>query len=92
MRSQFVIAVEDLRFATLLCGVCNTRVTLDLATEFAAPQSAFRCPRECPRCGKAFDSAIAPAVESMQAIYKTLVRLGDAVTFNGDTAAPPAKP
>jgi hypothetical protein len=86
VRNQLLVSVEDLRFATLRCRHCNTRVALDLDAEFEprAGRAAFQCPTECPRCGNPFDSAIPAAVNSMQRVYKALAKLGDAVTFTGE--------
>ena len=93
MHDQFVVSIEDLRFVTMLCRHCNTRVTLDFSAEFdpgGNRKLAFAPPSECPRCSNRFDSAIPAAVDSMQKAYKALVGLGDAVTFTSDVAAAPA--
>ena len=86
MRDEAIVSVRDLRFATLLCRHCNTRVTLDLDAEFEAPRTPFRALRECPRCANPYDSAVPLAIETIQKGYKALAGLGDAVTFT----APPA--
>lgn len=86
MRDQIVVSVRDLRFATLVCRHCNTRVALDLDAEFDLPRTPFRALRECPRCANPYDSAVPQAVEAMQKVYKALAAVGDAVTFT----APPA--
>lgn len=91
MRDQFVVSVEDLRFLTLFCRDCHTKVTLDLEMEFdpAGPhKKTFDSPKSCPRCANSFDSAIPEAVNSMQRVYRALAQLGDAVTF----AVAPAPP
>ena len=92
MHKQIVVGIEDLRFAALLCGHCGTRVTIDLAVELQQPQSRpqFATPRECPRCHTSFDSAVAPAIDAMQKVYKALAEL-HAVSFTADESpAPPA--
>ena len=83
VHEQVVVSVQDLRFATLCCRHCNTRVTLDFDTEFEAPRAPFRAVRECPRCGNPYDSAVPPSIEALQRLYKALAGLGSAVTFNG---------
>ena len=86
MRDQFVVSFQDLRFVTLFCHHCKTRVTLDLNAEFEphiSGRARFISPRECPRCNNSFDSAVPGAVDAMQKIYKALAPLKDAVTFTG---------
>lgn len=87
MHDQIVVSIQDLQFVTITCDRCNTRVTFDLATEFERPRDPFQPPQECPRCHAAFDSAIPPAVSSMQKVFKALANL-KAVTF---TAGQPGK-
>lgn len=85
MRKQFVVGLKDLRFATLLCARCNTRVTLDLDTEFDVPtRIPFRTPTECPRCNTQFDSAVPRAIDAMQRVYKALTPVSKSVSFSGD--------
>jgi hypothetical protein len=96
MYQQSVVSIKDLRFATLACPRCNTRVTVDLNAEFE-PESRrrpFVAPRACPRCDTPFDSAVPEAVDSLQEVYKALAKLGSAVTFtaNGDQSVPPPPP
>jgi len=83
MHEQFVVSISDLRFATLFCRHCNTRVSLDLDAEFepGGRREPFRSPRECPRCANPYDSAVPEAVNSMRKVYKALASLGNAVTF-----------
>lgn len=82
MRSQNVVSIEDLRFATIACRHCNTRLALDLSVEFSLDP-----PRECPRCRNPFDSAIPAALGALQRAYKALAPLGEAVTFTAGTTA-----
>ena len=84
--------MKDLRYLTILCAHCNTRVTLDLEMEFD-PKSGhkpFTSPAECPRCGSRFDSAVPDAVNAMQRVYRSLAGLGDSVSFTGSLAPPAA--
>jgi hypothetical protein len=81
MHDDVIVSVSDLRFVTLACRHCNTRVTLDLEAEFEPPRAPFRSPRECPRCGNPFDSAVPGAAELMQRVYKAVAGLGGDVTF-----------
>ena len=84
VNEQVVISVKDLRFATVVCRHCNTRVTLDLETELQSDRhKPFSVPKECPRCHSPFDSVLPGAVVELQQIYKALVGLKDAVTFTG---------
>lgn len=90
MNTRYVVSVEDLRFVTILCRHCNTRISLDLDAEFeSAGRKPFDSPRECPRCHNPFDSAVPRAINEMQKVYKALANLGNTVTFAGDAAAAP---
>ena len=86
MNKQVLVSMKDLRYATLLCRHCNTRVTLDFASEFQPGSGAtpFKAPTECPRCGSAYDSAVPGSVNGMQKIYRAVAGLGDALSFHGD--------
>ncbi len=89
MRTQFVVSVQDLRFAMILCRHCNTKVTLDLSFE-SRPETgrAFDfAPRQCPRCSIRFDSAIPAAVNELQKVWKALSPLEDAVSFTSERDA-----
>jgi hypothetical protein len=81
VHEQTVLSVKDLRFVTLLCKHCNTRLTIDLEAEFEPPRSRFPIASDCPRCGYAFDSVVPAAVQMLQKSYQALVSLGDTVTF-----------
>jgi len=85
MHKQTVVSIQDLRFVTILCRRCNTKVTLDLDTEFAKPRSGrFMVPRECPRCQDPFDSVLPPSIEDLQRVYKSLAVVPGAVTFTSE--------
>ena len=86
MHKQIVVSMKDLRFATLLCSHCNTRVTLDFDAEFepGTRHAPFNAPVECPRCANHFDSALPGAVNTMQKAYRAVAKLNDALTFTGD--------
>jgi len=82
MNKQIAVSIKDLRYATILCRTCNTRVTLDLAMEFPPNgHMPFSTPKECPRCDARFDSVIPGAIDNMQKVYQALAEIGDAVTF-----------
>ena len=90
MREQTIVSIQDLRFATLYCRDCNTRVTLDLDAEFK-PESdrpPFEAPKECPRCANRFDSAVPEAINNIRKGWKALSRLDNAVTFESAVPAP----
>ena len=85
MKTQLLVSMHDLRYATISCPHCFTRVILDFESEFQPPRSPFVCPTECPRCNSHFDSAVPKAVESMQSAYKALARVEEAaLTFTVD--------
>lgn len=85
MHEQTVVSIKDLRFATLACAHCHTRITLDLELEFEVPgRPRFLVPRQCPRCSGPLDSAVPSAIEAVQKVYKALVDLRGALTFSGE--------
>jgi hypothetical protein len=88
VHERTIVSIRDLRFATLHCPHCNTRVTLDFDAEYASgPHAPFTAPRECPRCANPFDSAIPPAVEAIRRAWKALAGLRDAVSFESQAEA-----
>jgi DNA-directed RNA polymerase subunit RPC12/RpoP len=85
MHEQTVVSIKDLRFATLRCPHCRTRVTLDLALSLGYQgRSASLAPDQCPRCGSALHSNVAPGLEHLQKAYALLAKLGNSVTFTAN--------
>ena len=97
MQQQSVVSIADLRFFTVSCPVCHTRVTVDLgfvakSPEFPLPAQGAFLEKECPRCSRKFDGAISAVVQDLQNVYHlALVALGDTVTFTGATEVFPSR-
>jgi hypothetical protein len=88
MHKQFIFSIKDLRFVTISCTNCKTRVTMDLQIECKSPERAeFPPPSACPRCRNPFDSAVSPAIESLQGVYRSLAGLASTVSFTGEAEA-----
>lgn len=86
MHKQTVVSIQDLRFVTILCRHCNTKVTMDLKVEFPQPRtSRFIVPRECPRCQDSFDSVLPPSIEALQRVYSSLAAVPGGVTFTSES-------
>lgn len=92
MNKQIIVSMKDLRYASILCPHCNTRVTLDFAKEFGgeSDRDRFKSPHQCPRCHANYDSAIPTALDAMQRVYSNLREHEKAVNFvvEDETPAP----
>jgi hypothetical protein len=59
MREQTTISIEDIRYVSIKCRHCNSRVTIDMGKapdlNFSRPQFA---PSNCGICNEPFDSAV----------------------------------
>ena len=83
MTEQKIVSMKDLRFATIICSRCSTRVTLDLAVDFATnDRDRFKCPDQCPRCGMMYGNVIPESVNALQKVYQNLSKVGNAVSFS----------
>ncbi len=88
MKKQMLISIRDLRFATLVCTQCETRVTLDFASQFqpASGPRPFEPPQKCPQCGQRYDSNVPDAIKTLHQVYRALAGV-DVVTFTTERSA-----
>jgi hypothetical protein len=39
---------------------------------------------ECPGCRTAYDSAVQPNMDQLQRVYRSLLEIGDRISFHGE--------
>ena len=67
MHSEFVIAIQDLRFMSIICGVCATEVTIDLDSERKL------VPSRCVGCNAEFNpEAFVAQLHHIRRAYQAL--------------------
>jgi hypothetical protein len=85
MHKEMVFSLTDLRYVTVSCEHCKTRVILDLKEkpQIYGERGIF-LPKECPGCRKNYDSALKPGLESLQKAYDDLTPIEKRIAFRGD--------
>ena len=85
LHKQFVVSLADLRYVSISCPRCKTRVVLDMEepSEFSRKHGNF-APKECPGCRDDYDTAIRPAVDGFQRAYQSVLEIADRITFQGN--------
>lgn len=83
MRQEPVVSLTDLRYVSIECPLCRTRVVLDMAeiSEHAKKEGVF-APAECPGCRVRYDTAIRPGIDQFQQAYQKLVPIAG-ISFHG---------
>ncbi len=82
MRKAFVISLADLRFVSVACQHCRTRVLLDLQQPSEhAMKIGELLPDECPGCRKHYDSALVPGLLALQSAYRDLLKIEKQIEF-----------
>ena len=89
MQKEFAVTLKDLRFISIRCQHCDTRVVLDLAHEdFNVGGKSFFCPTSCPGCRIPFDSSIPENVNNLHRVYRAIPEgVRDAITFRAEPDA-----
>lgn len=91
MHKEVVISIADLRYVSIECPVCKTRVVLDMKQKAPfAEKHGFFAPKKCPGCQSSYDSAIQPNVDSLQEAYQSLMQIADRISFRGEPTIEPA--
>jgi len=85
MYKQFVVSLADLRYVSIACPKCRTKVVLDMEepSAFSRKQDFF-APKECPGCRKDYDTDIRPAIDRFQQAYQSVLEIADRITFQGE--------
>jgi len=84
MRKKFVFSLADLRYVSIACQHCNTRVVLDLQEPSGhAKTYGSYLTNECPGCLKAYDTSVHPAIVGLHGAYNNLAKVGKFIEFCG---------
>jgi hypothetical protein len=85
MLKELIVSIADLRYASVTCAHCKTKVTVDLSY-LPQPQPG-KIPEEilplsqCPTCRAMFDSRIPENIGNLRKTYQNLVANGVLVSF-----------
>ena len=84
MHAEFFISLSDLRFVSIRCPHCGTRITLDMAQDdFSVGGRYIFGPESCAGCRKPFDSTVAQNINALHAVYKGLPQaVAECITFS----------
>jgi len=85
MQKEFVLSLANLRFVSVSCQHCKTRVVLDLRepSEYAKSFGEL-LPNECPGCRKSYDSSLGPGLFGLQGAYNNLRKAEKQLSFRCD--------
>lgn len=94
MHKELICSLADIRYISIACQHCNTKVVLDLKepTEIAKMHDNAMLPKACPGCRKEYDTALGRGLDSLQKAYGELKRIERCIGFSvnidsGDIAA-----
>jgi len=84
MQREIVVSLADLRYVSIECPNCHTKVTLDMKgkSELWEKQDFFT-PKTCPGCTSAYDTAIPRSLDGFLKSYEALLPIADRITFRG---------
>lgn len=84
MYKEIVVSLADLRYLSIECPICHTKVTLDMKDKSElAKKYAFFTPIECPGCQTKYDTAIPQTIDSFQKSYASLLEIAERISFHG---------
>jgi hypothetical protein len=85
MHKELVVSLADLRYVSISCPQCRTKVILDMKepSERVNKQGIF-APKSCPGCLNSYDTAIQPSVDAFQRVYAALSAIAERVSFRGE--------
>jgi hypothetical protein len=78
MVKELIVSISDLRYISVDCSHCKTKVTVDLGYR-PEPQQKGEIPEEilslsqCPTCRTRFDSRVPENITNFRRIYQDLV-------------------
>lgn len=82
MQEEHVITLADLRYLSIECPQCRTRVILDMQEKSAvAEKYGWFAPQKCPGCQADYDSGLRLGIDRLQQLYKPLLDFPGVVTF-----------
>jgi len=82
MHKQLLLTLADVRFVTVGCQHCTTKVTIDLKekSEYAEKFNILLA-NQCPGCRKNYDSAVGHALTALQQACDALAAVGKYISF-----------
>ena len=85
MHKEIVISLKDLRYISIECPLCKSRVIMDMKEthKIAKEQDSFS-PRKCPACLVSYDTAIPSNINRLQETYVGLLPIADRISFRGE--------
>ncbi len=91
MHKELVFSLADLRYVSIECARCKTKLVLDMkeVSDFSRRHGVF-APKDCPGCHEAYDPAIRPSVDAFRDAYKNLTDIGDSIRFLGNPEVIPS--
>lgn len=88
MHKEIVVSLTDLRYVSIECPHCRTKVILDMKERSElSKQHEFFTPKECPGCQKQYDTAIPTSLDGFLKSYESLSGIADRISFRGSTEA-----
>lgn len=71
MHKELLLSLSDIRYISIGCPSCATRVVLDLGEAPAVDRNTGDpiLPRACPNCRSPFDSALISAVRTLREAF-----------------------
>lgn len=84
MQKEIVVSLADLRYVSIECPTCHTKVILDMKGKSELwEKHHFFTPKACPGCASGYDTAIPTAVDALRKSYEMLLPIADRISFRG---------
>jgi hypothetical protein len=84
MHKEVVVSLADLRYVSIECPNCRTKVTLDMKEKSdLSKKHEFFTPKECPGCQTGYETAIPRTLDAFQKSYEALLPIAGRITFRG---------
>ncbi len=88
MTKEVVVSLSEIRYVSVACGNCTTRVVLDLQDKSDhAKKYGLILSGECPGCRRTYDSAMNPGLSELQRAYDSLLPIEGNISFRLAEAA-----
>jgi phage terminase large subunit GpA-like protein len=85
MHKELVISISDLRYVSISCPHCGTKVILDMQEKSAFMRKhGIFAPKKCPGCEQPYETAVQPNVDNLQRAYQSLLDISDRIGFRGE--------
>ena len=85
LRKELVVGIEELRYVSIECPQCRTRVVLDMQERSAmAEKYDWFAPAKCPGCQVDYDSGLRDALNRLQKLYRPLRDFAGSLSFRAE--------